>query len=243
MRTLTLLAGALLAATPASASEIQAGFHLGWNKSFSSDVTFTGPGGTNFTVSDVPWEGLSLPGDDGAPYYGGRLTYWFDDGAGWGLMLDYTHAKVRAEASANVALTGDTGASAVAPGDYAVSDLFDRLEFTDGINLVTLSAMYRFKPSGKFQPYVGVGGGIGIPHVEVTGAMLSGLPTTFEYHNSGATVQALAGLDFRLSKHFSLYGEYRLNYTPVNAPLADSAYEIDLDLVTNQLLIGAALHF
>ncbi len=236
-------AGLSLVAPPAMASEVQLGFHLGWNKSLSSDVRFTGPGGTDFTAAGVPWRGLSLPGDDGAPYYGGRATYWFGDGASWGLMLDYTHAKVRAEASAAVSLSGDTGASGVASGDYRLSDLFERLEFTDGINFVTLSALYRFAPAGKLQPYVGVGGGISIPHVEVTGAALSDLPATYEYSNGGATVQALAGLDLRLSEHFSLYGEYRLNYSPVSAPLADGAYEIDVDLVTNQVSFGVALHF
>ncbi len=237
------IVGAYAVVSPAAA-EVQVGFHLGWNKSLSSDVTFTGPGATDFTLEGVPWRGLSLPGDDGAPYYGGRATYWFNNtGPGWGVMLDYTHAKIRADASATVALTGDTGASLVAPGNYTIPALVDRLEFTDGINLVTLSAMYRFSPAGKLQPYVGVGGGMSIPHVEVTGNSLSGLPTTFEYNNGGVTVQALAGVDLRITDIFSVYGEYRLNYSPVSAPLADPAFEMETDLLTNQIAIGVALHF
>lgn len=235
---------ALLAATgPAAAGETQLGFNLGWNQTSSSDVQFTGPGGVDFNVENIPWQGLSLPGDGGAPYYGAHVTYWFSDGPGWGVMLDYTHAKIRAVPEATVALTGNTGASGVAPGDYAVSALFDRLEFTNGISFVTLSAMYRFQPHGKFQPYLGVGGGISIPHVEVTGAALSALPTSFSYEIGGVTIQALAGVDVPLNSTFSLYGEFRLNYTPVNAPLSNSAFEIDTDLFTKQILFGVALHF
>ncbi|GJL94714.1 MAG: hypothetical protein DHS20C05_11190 [Hyphococcus sp.] len=246
MKKILLTSAALCAFAVASpaAAEIQLGFHLGWNKTFSSDVTFTGPGTTDFTLEGVPWQGLSLPGDDGAPYYGGRATYWFNNtGPGWGVMLDYTHAKIRADASAMVALTGDTGASGVAPGNYTVPVLVDRLEFTDGINLVTLSAMYRFAPTGKLQPYVGFGGGMSIPHVEVTGNSLSGLPTTFEYNNGGLTVQALAGVDFRVTDIFSVYGEYRLNYSPVSASLSDPAFKMETDLLTNQIAFGVSLHF
>ena len=232
----------LTLAQPAAAQELQLGFHLGWNTSLSTDVTITGPS-TDFTIADVPFDGLSLPGDDGAPYYGGRATYWFTDGPSWGVMLDYTHAKIRAEADAVVTLSGDAGPGGVAPGAYAVADLFERLEFTDGINLVTLSALRRFQPVSGLQPYVGVGGGFSVPHVEVTGAALSDLPKTFHYRNGGLTAQALAGVDVRLTDLFSIYGEYRLNYTPVSAPLSDSAYEIEMDLWTNQLLIGGALHF
>ena len=234
---------ALMAAGPAAAGEVELGFHLGWNKSLSSDVSFTGPGGTDFTVADVPWYGLSLPGDDGAPYYGGRATYWFNRGHGWGVMLDYSHAKVRAKPDAVVTLSGDTGASGVAAGDYAVSSLFDTLEFTDGVNLVTLSAMYRFRRVSMIQPYAGVGAGVNIPHVEVTGAALSDLPHTFDYHNGGATFQAMAGADLRIANNVSFYGEYRINYTPVDAPLSDASYKMKTDLFTNQLLFGFALHF
>ncbi|NOX83698.1 MAG: outer membrane beta-barrel protein [Alphaproteobacteria bacterium] len=234
---------AILSLAWPAAAEVQLGLHLGWNQTSSSDVEFTGPGGVDFNIENVPWQGLSLPGNAGSPYWGARATYWFSDGSGWGVMLDYTHAKIRAVSDATVTLTGNTGASAAAPGDYAVSALFDRLEFTDGISFVTLSAMYRFQPISKFQPYVGVGGGLSIPHVEVTGGALSALPTTFSYEIGSATVQALAGVDLPLNDMVSLYGEFRLNYTPVNAPLSNSAFEIDTDLFTKQLLFGVALHF
>lgn len=241
----TLLAGvgaSVCAVAPASA-EVQVGFNAGWNRTLSSDVTFTGPNGTDFTLENVPWKGLSFPGDGGAPYYGIRAAYWFREGPGWGVMLDYTHAKVRAKADAVVDLTGSTGPSGVAPGAYPVGDLLDRLEFTDGITFITLNALYRTRPMGRLQPYVGLGAGINRPHVEVTGAALSDLPRTYEFQNGGVTAQALAGVDIRIAGPLSVYGEYRINYSPVDAPLSDDAFEIDTTLFTNQILFGASVHF
>ena len=231
-----------LAVQPARA-EFQIGANFGWNKSFSSDVSLTGPDGTDFTVESVSWDGVSLPGVGGAPYYGVRAAYWFDDGASWGVMADYTHAKVRAEMSQTVTLVGNTGSANVAPGDHTVASLFNRLELTNGVGLFTLNGLYRFAPIGRLQPYAGVGAGFSLPHVQVNGAALSNLPSTFEFQSGGPTAQGFAGVDVRLSNLLSVYGEYRINYAPIDAELADSAYEIETELINNHILFGVSVHF
>lgn len=226
-----------------AAAEVQIGLNAGWNKTLSSDVHFSGPGGVDFTVAGVKWDGLSFPNDGGAPYYGMRAAYWFQRGPGFGLMLDFTHAKVRADPATIVALTGATGAGGPAPGPYPVAALFDTLEFTDGINFITLNAMYRFRESGRLTPYVGAGAGVSRPHVEVDGAAIGALPVTSEYRSGGFTAQALIGADVRIAGPLSAFAEYRLNYSPVDASLSNDAFEIETDLVTNQVLFGLSVHF
>jgi lipid A oxidase len=232
---------ALLVAAPARA-EFQIGLYGGWNGTHNSDVTFTGPG-TNWTVQSVPWDGLPFTFDGAAPYYGARVIYWPDSMPHWGLMFDLTHAKVRAKADATVNYSGTINGNPV-NGTDQIGNIFDRLEFTDGFTMLTVNSMYRFEPLGRFQPYVGAGAGISIPHVEVTGAgVASGLPTTFDYAYGGFAAQVLAGVDIEVTRHFSLFTEYKFSWAGINAPLSDSAYRIHTDLFTHHVLFGASVRF
>src|SRR5262245_19247719 len=70
-------------------AEVQIGVYGGWNQSFDSDIDLDQPGGTNLTLSDVPWDGDSF---GAPPYWGVRGTYWLDNAPNWGLMVDYNHA-------------------------------------------------------------------------------------------------------------------------------------------------------
>jgi lipid A oxidase len=230
---------AALTAAPSVAGEFQIGVYGGWNGSHDSDVNFTGPG-TDLTFQSVPWDGLSFTFDGEAPYYGARFTYWPDALPNWGFMFDLTHAKVRAKEGATVTYSG------TASGSDQIGHIFDRLEFTDGFTLLTVNGMYRFEPMDRFRPYVGAGLGINIPHVEVTGAgggPASGLPTTFEYTYGGLAAQALAGVDIKLTKHISLFTEYKFSWAGVNAPLSDPAYRIRTDLFTHHVLVGASVNW
>ena len=108
-------------------------------------------------VSDEPdftagWEGRSF---EMPPYYGVRGTWWMEEMGqpNLGVSLDFTHAKVYAD------------------DDTLAKTTWDHFEFSDGINLLTLNALYRMPIEGtKFVPYAGIGAGINVPHVEVTRA-------------------------------------------------------------------------
>src|ERR1043166_2473033 len=102
---LALAAGAVLATAPASADVWALSGYGGWNGSFNSDVRFTGLG-TDWTVFNVPWDGVSFAGSGGAPYYGYRLTYWPSAWRNIGIAIDYTHAKIRAVRTATVNYSG-----------------------------------------------------------------------------------------------------------------------------------------
>ena len=225
----------------AAAGDFQFGLYGGWSGSFDSDATFK-RGDSDFTLHSIPWEGLSFDYKGGAPYYGIRGTYWLNStpmpAPKWGIMLDYTHAKVRAEGSAKVKATG-TYMGKPAPNQMKISNTFSRFEFTDGLNLLTLNAVRQLPSLGVVHPYLGGGLGIARPHVEVTGP---GFPKTFEYQVTGLAAQILAGVDVPLTEHFSIFSEYKLSYAGVDADLSKGGH-LNTNVWTNHILVGASLRF
>ncbi|MBW8282830.1 MAG: porin family protein [Rhizobium sp.] len=176
-------------------------------------------------VSDQPdftagWEGRSF---EMPPYYGVRGTWWMEElgQPNIGVSLDFTHAKVYAD--------NDTLAEAG----------WDHFEFSDGINLLTLNALYRMPIEGtKFVPYIGAGAGINVPHVEVT----RGTGETFEYQVGGATVQAQAGVAYEFTDRWSGFVEYKGNYSWVDVDI-DSGATLKTDIMTNAVNAGISFHF
>jgi lipid A oxidase len=240
-----MLAGAavaaVFAANPASADVWGVTLYGGWNGSFDSDVRFSDPD-TDWTVHSVPWDGLSFTFTGKSPYYGARLSFWPSAMPGWGVALDYTHAKVQAKRDATVSYSGTIDGTPTS-GSAQVPTLFDVLEFTDGLNLITLNALYKLQPYGIIQPYVGAGAGISIPHVEVTGhAPTTSFPRTFAYEFGGPALQALIGAEVPINGRLSLFGEYKLSWTDITSPMT-GGYQIHTTVVTNHLIGGATFKF
>jgi lipid A oxidase len=183
-----------------------------------------GATGSNVKTSDGAdfdpnWSGKSFKNP---PYYGVRGTWWLDDlnHPDWGISLDYTHAKVY--------------------GDLNKTPDWSHFEFTDGLNLLTVNALYRFQdPARKWTPYVGVGAGINVPHVEVTRA--SG--KTFDYEFGGLALQAQAGVSYQITKHWSTFLEYKGNYSFVNDVPIDSGATLKTRVFTNALNFGVSFNF
>ena len=221
-------AAAFLALTLPASAEMQFGGYMGYNQSFNSDVTIDDGHGGHFKLN-VPWRGLSFTPNGGAPYYGLRGTYWLDSKPHWGVMLDYTHAKVRADPNAPA-------------GAGTIGDLFSVLEFTDGLNLLTMNGVYRADPIGVFTPYVGAGIGISVPHVEFL--EVGRTDKTFRYEFGGLAAQVLAGVQVPLGHNMSAFGEYKLSYAAVDSPLDNSSGpkgNIKTDVWTNHFLLGVAV--
>lgn len=218
---LRTLFGASVAASilALSASLAQAEMALsvygGYQSAPHSDVEVSD--GPDFTAG---WEGRSF---EMPPYYGVRGTWWMEElgQPNLGVSLDFTHAKVYAD------------------DDTLAESTWDHFEFSDGINLLTLNALYRMPIEGtKFVPYAGIGAGINVPHVEVTRA--SG--TTFDYQLGGATVQAQAGIAYQFNDNWSAFVEYKGNYSWVDVDI-DNGATLKTDIMTNAVNAGVSFHW
>lgn len=175
--------------------------------------------GTKFTTD---WEGKSF---DMPPYWGVRATWWLN-GMGYdnlGIALDYSHSKVYASENT---LKNRT------PG-------WTHFEFTDGLNLATINAIYRFPKAGQaWTPYVGAGLGAAIPHVEV----IRPSGKTWDYQVGGVTGQLMGGIDYRFTDHISGFTEIKLNYSHVNVDI-DSGDKLKTNIFTGAVNVGLSYHF
>lgn len=206
----------LLAGLPATAmAETELSFYTGYQTAPHSVVRGTG-GTVDGDEFSVGWDGRSF---EMPPYYGLRATWWRSDTFGWGVELN--HAKV------------------YAPDDVLTSEGYDRLEFTDGLNLVTVNA-YRRWPSawGDFTPYVGGGAGLSVPHVDIE----KDGTKVFEYQITGPAVVWVAGASYPINDDWSVFGEYKGSYSMNTIDMGDGG-EIKTDIVTNALNLGVSFSF
>ena len=125
-------------AAPAFAQDFEASVYTGWQTAPHSRISGDMPGTGDSFDELIGWEGKSF---EMPPYWGIRGTWWQSATFGW--ALEFTHAKVYA----NEDDRDDAG--------------FETLEFTDGINILTVNAMQRWPEHwGKLTPFVGAGLGI-----------------------------------------------------------------------------------
>jgi lipid A oxidase len=214
------IAGLCAFSLPAAA-ETQISVFGGANSNLSSDVKVGGTGTAADGTSSIDWDGNSfeLP-----PYWGVRGTYWLSGSkSNWGFAIDFVHSK------------------AVADLDGAAGNKFDRLEFTDGNNILLFDVLYRFNPlmNGKLVPYVGAGIGVTIPHVEVTPV---GGSKTYEYQLTGVAAQVLAGLEYKLNEKWSVFAEGRFSYSHIEADLQGGG-TLETDLWSPQIAVGVSYRF
>ena len=221
MRSVAYLAGCLLALAPAVArAEFQISAYGGANTANNSDVTLNTPlvSGT----FDVDWFGESFK----RPlYYGYRATWWLTDFnlPRWGVAIDFTHAKVRADLD-----------------DPAVGGSFRTLALTHGLNTATLNALYRRPLNNRFSVYAGAGAGVAFPHVEVSTIPDQG--RTFEYQVTGPAVQGLVGVSMNIAYGFSAFAEYKANFTMNEADLVGGG-TLRADVLTHQFAVGLSYSF
>ncbi|SFR08420.1 outer membrane protein [Poseidonocella sedimentorum] len=174
------------------------------------------PGGGDID-SLIGWEGRSF---EAPPYYGLRATWWRSERIGYG--VEFTHAKT------------------YAPDDEKAEAGFDRLEFTDGLNLLTLNAHRRWPDRfGAVTPYVGGGLGLAIPHVDVE---TTAGDKTFGYQVTGPAARLTAGASYAIGESTSLFGEYQFTYSSNTADL-DGGGELKTDIITNALNLGVSFSF
>ena len=152
-------------------------------------------------------------------YLGLRYTEWMDDE--WAWAVNYSHTKAKANAT-TLATNG-----------------YSRLEFTDGANPVTVVALRRFAPmNGGIKPYVGVGAGISVPHVEVQRTCGD---RTYEYQYGGPVLTGLAGFKYPLNDRWDLLTELHVHYMMLDVKVDGG--RLKTILVTNALNLGVSYRF
>ena len=168
----------------------------------------------NFTAG---WKGksFSMP-----PYYGLRLTNWTLTN-GWG--LDFTHSKVYAD---RLTLTQNG---------------FERLQFTDGLNNLTLHRQILFdKIKKEFLAYYGYGFGVIVPHVEFQ--VDSSLPRTFAYQYGGPTLALNGGIRVPINEGIYLFSEYKFTASWLDVRL-NGGGSLKTRIFTNALNVGLGFNF
>ena len=209
------LAGAIALTQSQAHAETELSFYTGYQTSPHSGVDlFNHPdfGTTSFTAG---WKGKSFANP---PYYGIRATRW---NGKWGWGAEFTHSKVYAD-DATLAASG-----------------FDHLEMTDGVNILTVNAMYRWTSDArKLTPYAGGGLGIAIPHFEATSAS----DTTAGYQVTGPALRLTLGASYKLNERWSVFGEYQGTYSRHEADF-DAGGTFKTNLITNALNIGVGFSF
>jgi lipid A oxidase len=163
------------------------------------------------------WKGnsFSMP-----PYYGLRLTKW-NMNKGWG--LDFNHSKAYAD-SATLLNSG-----------------FDRLQFTDGLNNLTVHQQRKLEVVwAGLIPYYGYGVGIIVPHVEVQTSVDN--PLTFKYQYGGPTVALNGGFKLPLKKNRFFFTEYKFTASWLDVKLNGGGV-LSTRIFTNALNVGLGFDF
>jgi lipid A oxidase len=228
------LPGQIRRADPA-APDFVAGIYGGYSATADSDVRLQQPGGTDLTIKDVHWG--SEP-DEMPPYHGFRGTWWLPFGRSLGLTGDLVYVKVVADRERTVSQSGTRDGEPV-PESEPLSATFRRLEFTDGLNLATVNAVYRLPFPGRVRPYIGIGAGASLPHAEVR--RTSAPQRTFEFQLAGYVVQVFAGIEFRLASRGSIFTEYRASYATNDVRLVDGG-TLQTNLFVNHFSAGGLGH-
>src|SRR5438552_3412648 len=206
-----------------------------------SDLRLRQSGGTDLVFHDVSF---STKDWESPIYYGGRLAYFLPKQPQWGFGLEFFHAKIYLNTEDTVRVTGTRSGQRVNDSER-VGDTIESFNISHGLNFLTVDAMYRWILGergknflGRFQPYVGGGIGVAIAHVE---SMVGGIRFE-EYQLHGPAYQAFCGLNFELTKHFSLFTDYKFTYVDL-ARLNIPSGSIGLAPMNHHFVTGLSFRF
>jgi lipid A oxidase len=228
-----LAAGLVLAAAPSAWGEVELTLFAGDAEIPDSELRLTLPDGTDLRFEDVSWDDASF---EEPPYYGLRATWWLRRSPGWGLSLDFTHAKAILDVDEVVPIRGRRAGRPVSE-TLPVGEELPSFQMSHGLNTLTLGGLRRWGLAGAERSgvtyFAGVGAGVTIPHVE---ARVNGLQTA-EYQVAGPALQAVLGLDTAVDQHFGIALEARVGWVDVAADLTGGG-RIETDLFLFQLAAG-----
>ncbi len=224
-------------AQSAARSEMQIGLYGGVSQSPNSDVRMVAPDDTDLTLKDVVWKSESLKP---SPYYGGRGVDWNSRFPNFGLMVDFTHAKATAIRSQTINEQEGRRSGVDIPPSEPFEKTFRKLEFTHGLNMLTFNGLFRAAGlHRRIIPYVGLGIGFVVPHVEARRAGQEKEDAVSEAQVTGLALQGLAGIEWRIFKsdRRSIFTEYKFAHTSNDVKL-HSGGNVTTDILVHQFILG-----
>ncbi len=206
-----------------------------------SDLELHQAGGTDLTYHDVSFEGRDF---ETPPFYGARLLWFPNQEAHWGFGAEFFHIKLYAQTDETARVTGARNGIGV-DADERIENTLQQFSLSHGLNYALADVVYRWQPGrrgegflGHLEPYVGLGLGAAIPHVEseVNGHFDEG------YQLRGPGVQALAGVKVPLTSHVGVMFEYKFTYANLGSlDIPDGSIEITP--LTHNLVAGLVFSF
>ena len=222
-------------------AEVELSIFTGVALTQDNDLELQQRSGTDLTFDGVSYEGRDF---DAPPYYGVRGLWFPSENSHWGFGAEFFHMKMYAGTDETVRVTGRRGGIGVNSNER-IEDTIQSFSLSHGLNYVLGDIVYRWFP-GKdgegfldhLQPYVGVGLGLAVPHVE------SNVNGTFheEYQLHGPAVQAFAGVNVVLTRHWGLMFEYKFSYANLDS-LDIPGGSIEVTPLTHHLVTGLTFSF
>jgi lipid A oxidase len=200
--------------------------YTGTSYTRSSDLRLAQPGlASDFTLRDVHWDAHPFKP---APYYGLRVTHFYDRSPNWGAAIDYTHYKIYANTDRVVSADGTVRGVPIAAA-VPMNQLVQRFEISHGVNVLSLNGIYRWLDAGiaagRLQPYVGAGLAYYVPHAENT---VGGVPFEGGYKTSGFGYQLFAGAQYWMTERVGLFAETKFNSGTAKVDIAGGRAETPL---------------
>ena len=220
------LAGWALLHHAALAAETLFSAYTGTSYTRDSDLRLTQPGSaTDLTLRDVRWDAHPFKP---APYYGLRVTHFYERRPNWGAAIDYTHYKIYANTDRAVRADGMLRGLPIG-ATLPMNQLVQRFEISHGVNVLSINGLYRWLDlpiaDGRLRPYVGAGLAYYRPHAENT---VGGTPFESGYEASGFGYQLLAGAHYQLTERIGLFAETKFNSGTAKVDIAGGRAETPL---------------
>lgn len=231
----------LLFFNPTARSEVDLSIFTGVALSQDSDLDLHQDGGTDLTFHSVSFEGRDF---ETPPYYGARALWFPSLESHWGFGAEFFHMKMYAQTGDTVRVSGRRNRVGVNANER-IDDTIEQFSLSHGLNYALGDIVYRWFPGqrgedflGHLQPYAGIGIGLAIPHVE------SKVNGTFheEFQVHGPGVQALAGVNVVLTRHWGLMFEYKFTYANLDS-LDIPGGSIEVTPLTHHLVTGLTFSF
>jgi opacity protein-like surface antigen len=223
---LTIAALGLLAWQASASAENIFSIYGGTSLTRSSDLRLGQPGaGTGLNLRGVHWDADPFKL---APYYGLRVTHFFEQRPNWGVALDFTHYKMYAQTDRVLPVQGVWKGAAVNT-DARMDQYVQHFEISHGVNMLSLNGIYRWTSpyflGGRLQPYLGAGLAYYRPHSENT---VDNRSYETGYEASGFGYQLLGGARYQLSGRWAAFAEMKFNSGTAEVGIADGRAETPL---------------